>query len=138
MYINICVFILSVTKSAFLLSLMLAYNHTHSLLDPAPLVLLGGCVLVGVKLWSLQVRTVDPFVSPQGKVWQALTCLSVQHPHRDVGSATGKRCGNEGTKERGRGSTGGQEKVGEEDKDKATSEQKADLKPNDVEHLKRD
>lgn len=70
-------FLCSVTKSAFFLSFVLAYNHAHSLLDPAPLVLLGGCVLVSVRLWNLHVRTVDPFLSPQGMAWQLLTCLSV-------------------------------------------------------------
>lgn len=86
-------FTYSVTKSAFLFSLLLAYNHTHSLMDPALLVLLGGCVLVGMKLWSLQVRSIDPFMTPQGFAWQLLTCLSVTHPHREVGIMTKEKGG---------------------------------------------
>ena len=31
------------------------------------------------------MRSVDPFMTPQGYTWQLLTCLSVTHPHREVG-----------------------------------------------------
>ncbi len=83
----------SATKSSLALGLLLAYNHAHSLLDPAPLVLLGGCVFVGFRLWSLQVRTIDPFLTSQSLFWNVLTYLSVTHPQREVGGVAGSRDG---------------------------------------------
>jgi hypothetical protein len=97
----------SVTKSAAALAIVLAYNHAYSILDPAPLVLLGGCILVSVKLWSLQIRAVDPFLSPQGLAWQVLACLSVTPPDIDKFTAGGTRATGNGTKppaeEKGKG-----------------------------------
>lgn len=77
----------STTKSALALGLLLAYNHTQSLLDPAPLVLLGGCVFVGFKLWNLRGRNVDPFLASQGLVWKVLTYFSMRHPQPVGGGA---------------------------------------------------
>lgn len=68
---------------------MLACNHCYSLVDPALLVLMGGCLMVSVRLWNNQVRTIDPFLSPQGVAWQLLTCLSASHAHRDVEGVVG-------------------------------------------------
>lgn len=75
----------SVTKSAFVLGLLMAYNYMHSIVDDAHLVLFGGCVLVGFILWNMWVRTVDPFLRPQDFTWGLLTSLSVVHPCREVG-----------------------------------------------------
>ena len=52
------------------------------------MVLLGGCVLVGIKLWNLQVRSLDPFTVPQDFTWRALTWLCVTHPLREMEPVT--------------------------------------------------
>ena len=75
----------SITKSAFTLGMLLAYNHMYLMFDPAHLVLLGGCVMVGFKLWILRVGNIDPFLIPQDFTWKVATSLSITHPHREVG-----------------------------------------------------
>ena len=52
------------------------------------------------------VRSVDPFASTQGLAWQLLTCLSVSHPHRDVGVVARRKEG-AGLAARGHGNNDG-------------------------------
>lgn len=83
MYAVVCC---SVTKSAFTLGLLLAYNHTHPIIDHTYLVLAGGCVLVAMRRFHL--KTTDAFAVPQHWMWSSLTCLSAAHPMEDADPVT--------------------------------------------------
>ena len=78
----------SATKSALFLSLLLTYNHAYSLIDPAPLVLLSGCIFVGFRLWSIRVRTIDPFLTSQTLLWNVLTRFSMTSQRRETRTET--------------------------------------------------
>ncbi len=91
---------LSITKAAFFLALLVAYNHSQSAnspaIDEAHLQLLAAILLTSVKFWSLLVGSVDPFSLPQQATWSAVTALSFPPPERPLVSEIGSTGGFKG------------------------------------------
>ena len=73
-----------ITKSSFVLAILIAFNHLYPATSHANIVLVGGCFLASLKVWNvIRSRSADPFVSLQNFSWLILTTFSVEHPDRE-------------------------------------------------------
>lgn len=88
--------------------------------------------MVGVKLFELHFHSIDPFRSSQDYAWRLLTCLSMTHPHREVGLMTWGSIG-EGSREKEGGDKGTKNGSGSTEKDSVVDSSKEA-----VEHPKSD
>lgn len=138
---SFCYLFYSTTKASLALGLLLACNHAYSLVDPAPLVLLGGCIMVGFKLWSIRVRSIDPFLTSQGFVWTLLTSFSVTPPHREVviASSESRMTGKTSTSEsRVTARTSKESQKSDDSSTSSSTEAVVDGKEKSSKHLKHD